>query len=56
MAMLLVACALTQAIFPFGYSLGLADPLHPLFGALVLARSGLLVAWAALLLGGTSRR
>ncbi len=44
--MLLVALALTQLIWPTCYSLRLAANLSPIFGALVLARNGLLFAWA----------
>ncbi|MSP62361.1 MAG: DUF2029 domain-containing protein [Myxococcales bacterium] len=48
--LLLIAFALTQIIYPFAYRFGLANALHPAFGLLVLARNGLLLAWAAWLL------
>lgn len=40
------ALLLTQVIWPLCYSIKLAANLNPFFGALVLARNGLLFAWA----------
>jgi uncharacterized membrane protein len=42
---LLAAFALTQAIWPFCYCIGLASSLNPIFGGLVLARNVLVIVW-----------
>ncbi len=43
---LLAAFLLTQVIWPFCYYIGAAGELSPGFGAIVLVRNGLVVAWA----------
>jgi hypothetical protein len=52
--LLAVALGLTQIIYPFLYRVGLANALHPIFGAVVLARTGLLFAFAVLLWRGAA--
>jgi uncharacterized membrane protein len=47
---LLVVLAMSQAIFPFIFAIGAPDAGRPWFGVVVLARNGLLVAWAVNLL------
>ena len=53
--LMLAAFALTQLVYPLCYRLGLAYSLHPLFGVAVLARNGVLIAWAWRLLRPRSR-
>jgi len=51
--MLIGVLALTQLIYPFAFkTAGFAESLHPAFGALVLLRNGLLLAWGLLVLRG----
>ncbi len=48
---LLAALVLTQIIYPFAYRVQFANSLSPWFGTIVLVRNGLLLVWAARLLG-----